>query len=120
MKKVICLIAFTGFGCCLFAQTDTMMNSKMDNMKMDKMKMKDCVYMEDNHMMVMKDGKSMMMNNDMKMNNGTTVMKDGSMMMKDGSKKMMMNGECVDMDGKMTKMKMHDMKKMDNMKDSMQ
>jgi hypothetical protein len=119
MKKIICLIVFTGFGCCLFAQkTDTMMHNNMDKMSMHKMK--DCVYMENDHMMVMKSGKPMMMDKDMKMSNGTTVMKDGSMMMKDGSKRKLMNGECVDMNGKMSKMKMDDMKMMDNMKDSMQ
>ena len=73
-------------------------------------KMKDCVYMESNHIMVMKGGKSMMLNEDMKMSNGTTVMKDGSIMMKNGSKKMLVNGECVDINGKMSKMKMDDMK----------
>jgi len=62
--------------------------------------MKDCVMMKDGTMMVCKDGKTMKMDEDMKMPNGTHVMKDGTVMM--GDKKVMMkDGDMMDMDGKM-------------------
>lgn len=58
---------------------------------------------------MMKDGKTMAMDNDATMTNGTMVMADGSVKMKDGKTMMMKEGDCMDMDGKM--MMKHKMKK---------
>ena len=81
--------------------------------KHDKMhhKMKDGVMMKDGKMMMMKEGKTMEMNEDMTLNNGAMVMKDGTVKMKDGTSRMLKDGECLDMYGKMSMMKM-DKKKM--------
>ena len=81
----------------------------MPHNKMMNQKMKDCVVMEDGKMMIMKNGKSMSMDKDMKMSNGTMVMTDGTVKMKNGKSKMMKDGECVYMNGTMGKMS----KKMD-------
>lgn len=70
--------------------------------KMSKM---DHIMMKDGKMMVMKGGKSMMMEEDMTLSDGTKVMKDGTMTMKDGTTKMMKEGEMCTMDGKMMPMK---------------
>ena len=78
----------------------------------DKMgTMKDCCMMKDGKMMVMKDGKTMPMDKEMTMKNGTTCMTNGEYTMKDGSKMMMKNGDCMDMNGKMTKSEMKMMPK---------
>ena len=73
------------------------------------MKGKDCVMMKDGKMMVMKNGQTIGMDKDMTMSNGTMVMKDGSVKMKDGTTMMMKEGDCIYMNGKMSKMKMDKM-----------
>ena len=108
MKKVIVLMISCTLSTCMFAQMNK--DKKMDKMEHSgKMaKMKDCVMMEDGKMMVMKNGETMAMDQDMKMKNGTMVMKDGSVKMKNGKSAMLKDGECVYMDGSMSKMKMKD------------
>lgn len=110
MKKILVLCIATTMGLGVFAQSDTKMD-KMD--KTDKMKHEkthDGVMMKDGKMMVMKNGETMEMAEEMKMNNGTMVMKDGSVKMKDGKTMMMKDGEMMDMKGKMHTMKMDKMK----------
>lgn len=111
MKKLVVVMVACTLCSGLFAQ-NTDKDQKMDKMdqsgKMAKghMKMKDCVMMDDGKMMVMKGGQTMAMDEDMTMKNGTMVMKDGTVKMKDGKTTMLKDGECVYMDGKMSKMKM--------------
>jgi hypothetical protein len=78
------------------------MNSKMGM----KHKMKDCVMMEDGKMMVMKGGENMAMDQDMTMTNGTMVMTDGTVKMKSGKTTKLKNGDCVMMNGMVTRSKM--------------
>ncbi len=78
----------------------------------DKEMMTDGVMMKDGKMMVMKDGKSTMMTEEMTMKDGTKVMTDGAVTMKDGKKMMMKEGDMMTMEGMMMK---GDMKK-DGMK----
>lgn len=102
MKKLFVIMIACILSTSLFAQ-------KMD--KMDHGKMKDCVMMEHGKMVVMKNGETMDMNKDMAMKNGTMVMRDGKVKMKNGKTTMLKDGDCVYMNGKMTKMKMdHSMK----------
>ena len=51
--------------------------------------MKDCIMMKDGKMMVMKGGKSMVMDKEMMMSNGSKVMPNGEVMTK-GGKTMML------------------------------
>lgn len=119
MKKLFVVMVACTLCTGVFAQTDK--DKKEDKMeqsgKMDKMehagkmakgnmKMKDCVMMEGGKMMVMKNGENMAMDQDMTMKNGTMVMKDGTVKMKDGKTAMLKDGDCVYMDGRMSKMKM--------------
>ena len=53
--------------------------------------------------MVMKEGKTMMMDQDMTLTDRTKVMTDATVMKKDGSKMMMKNGDAMDMSGMMRK-----------------
>jgi len=69
----------------------------------DKEAMKDHLMMKDGKMMVMKEGKTMMMEKEMMLKDGTKVMADGTVMMKDGKKMMMKNDDMITMDGKMMK-----------------
>jgi hypothetical protein len=109
MKKLFVVMVACTLSSAIFAQTDK--DTKMDDMKHSEkmakgsMKMKDCVMMEDGKMMVMKNGENMAMNEDMTMKNGTTVRKDGTVKMKDGKTMMLKDGDCVFMDGRMSKMK---------------
>lgn len=110
MKKIIVLFAACTLSAGVFAQAgnENKMHKTEHSMKMGKgdMKMKDCVMMDEGKMMVMKDGKTMEMDQDMTMKNGTMVMKDGTVKMKNGKTAMLKDGECVYMNGSMSKMKM--------------
>lgn len=64
---------------------------------------KDCCMMKNGKMVMVKDGKTMPMDKDMKMSNGTTCMVNGECIMKDGKKMTMKEGDCMDMSGKMDK-----------------
>ena len=105
MKKILVLFLATSLSYGAFAQTDSKMdNSKMKSEKMDMMH-QNGVTMQDNKMMVWKDGKTMAMDKDMMLKNGATVMTDGTVKMKDGKTMKMKNGEMMDMKGKVTWMK---------------
>ena len=84
----------------------------MMNHKMMKGKMKDCIMMHDGTPMVMKGGQTMPLSQTMTLSNGTMVMSDGTVKMKDGTTKTMKDGDCIYMDGTMSKMPMHDKMKM--------
>lgn len=103
MKKVCIVILACTLSAGAFSQ------EKMDKMdtSMHKMAMKkDCMMMKDGKMMMMKNGETMPMTDDMTLTNGTMVMKDGTVKMKNGKEMMMKDGDCMYMDGKMKKMKM--------------
>ena len=115
------------------AKDDQMMGAMSDMQKTDstmlkKGKAKDYLVMKNGTMMVVKNGKSMMMEKTMMMPNGSTVMTNGEVMTKAGKKTMMKDGMMMDMNGKIvpTKMTMqkkdsmmNDMKKDDTNKDDM-
>ncbi|MDQ6608853.1 MAG: hypothetical protein M3Y85_03430 [Bacteroidota bacterium] len=103
MKRLLIIAVSFLLASALKAQDK--MHSKMAT-KMSHSKQKDCVIMEDGKMMQMKDGKTMMMDHDMKMTNGTMVMTDGSVKMKNGKMSKLKEGDCVMMNGKMTHMAM--------------
>jgi hypothetical protein len=70
--------------------------------KATKAKM-DCCMMKDGKMMcMMHDGKMTPMKNDMTMKDGSKCMTNGECMMKDGKKMTMTEGQCMDMNGKMS------------------
>jgi len=95
-----------------YAQTNMdhskMDHSNMDHSKMDHSKMDDCCMMKDGKMMVIKDGKTTPMEEEMTMKNGTKCMTNGMCTMKDGKKMQMKDGECMDMSGMMEKCSMMD------------
>lgn len=68
-----------------------------------KNSMKDCCMMKDGKMVMVKEGKTMPMEKNMKMANGTTCMVNGDCVMKDGAKMKMKEGDCMDISGKMDK-----------------
>jgi len=63
--------------------------------------MKDCVHMKGGKMMMMKDGKEMVMDNDMTMSDGSKVTTAGEHVTKDGKKMKLKDGDMVMMDGSM-------------------
>jgi hypothetical protein len=111
MKKLIVVIVACILSTALFAQANTdkkmheMKHSgKMDKMEKGHMKMKDCVMMEEGKMMMMKNGETMSMDQDMTMKNGTMVMTDGTVKMKNGKTMMLKDGDCVYMNGSVSRM----------------
>ena len=102
IKKLLILAVAITLSAGVFAQ-EKKMDKKMDH----KMAMKkDCVMMKDGKMMVMKEGNNMAMDKDMTMANGRTVMMDGTVKMKNGKTMMMKDGDCIYINGQMSKMKM--------------
>lgn|GEM_PF-1815469 len=71
-----------------------------------KCDMKNCCMMKDGKLVQMKDGKEIAMTEDVKLGNGTLVHKDGSMDTKDGKKMMLKDGECIDMNGTMGRVRL--------------
>jgi len=108
MKKVFFLIAAFIFTMSANAQTNKTTH-KVHHGTMTH-SMKDCVMMKDGKMMVMKNGKTMAMDEDMTMSDGTVCMMDGTCKMKNGKTMMMKDGDKCYMNGKMGKMKMDKMK----------
>jgi len=103
MKKLLFLFALLLITYGSFAQAE---KTKSEQKTAQHHQQKDCVAMENGKMMVMKDGQSMEMNQDMTMSNGATVMTDGTVKMKNGTTHKLKDGECVYMNGKMGHMKM--------------
>jgi len=103
MKKLFAMLVVSFICCHAFAQDSSMSMSKHDT-SMTNMKKK-CIVNEQGKIMMMKDGKSMMMTSSMTLKNGTTVMPDGTIKMADGTTKMLKDGEYIDIDGKMGMMK---------------
>ena len=100
MKKMFFAIGLMIITCGVFAQ--------------DSSKMKKCYVMENGKVMAMKNGKEMILTQNMMLKNGATVMPDGMVKMKDGTTNMLKDGQYVDIDGKMgmmSNMKMEKMKK---------
>ena len=60
---------------------------------------KECCMMKDCKMMHMKDGKTMVMDKDMKLKNGRMCKKTGEYTGADGKTVWLKNGQCIDMDG---------------------
>jgi uncharacterized protein YdeI (BOF family) len=95
MKKLLILaVAFT-ISAAAFAQ-----HIKMDSTMPAT---RDYVMMKGGKMMVMHDGKTMVMDKDMPMGNGMIVMKDGTVKTKDGNTIKMKEGDSMLMNGKMIK-----------------
>ena len=111
MKKMILIAALT-FSIGVYAQD--MKDMKTDKKDQQNASMKDHIMMQDGRVMVMKDGKSMVMTADMTMGNGTIVMKDGTVMMKNGTNRPLKEGEVMYIDDNMNKMKMKDHSKTDS------
>jgi hypothetical protein len=107
MKKMFLLIAVFTLSTAMLHAQEKMEKSKT-KMQHNGMahKMKDCVMMKDGKMMVMKDGSTTDMSEDMTLGNGATVMTDGTVKMKNGKTMKMKDGDAMSMNGKMEKMKM--------------
>lgn len=110
MKKITSLLAAAAL-CftCLMAQAQTTETKEKSKVKgsmaqegaIKPMAMQSGMMMAGGKMMVMKDGKTTAMTEDMSLPNGTKVMKDGSVKMADGSTVMMHDGDHMSMDGKL-------------------
>jgi Ni/Co efflux regulator RcnB len=111
MKKLSILLAAVSFSLTAMAQNSTSGNTmekdkKIENENKMTKEQKHCYEMKNGKMMEMKEGKSMTMTTDAKLDNGTVIMKDGTVKMSDGTTKKIKEGECVNMDGKIEKKKM--------------
>lgn len=110
MKKIILVCALTTLYFGLFAQSGAT-KTKKDN-GMDKKYDKDCAMtLANGKMMMIVDGKTVVMDKEMTTKNGTVVMMDGTVKMKDGKTMKMKESDCIDMSGKMIVVKNTQIKK---------
>lgn len=100
MKNLTLLLATILISLGAFAQGN-MATMKTTSATMSVDKMKDCCWMKDGKMWMMKDGKTMPMTKEMTLTNGTTVMANGTVKMKNGKTMTMKNGDKMDMNGNM-------------------
>lgn len=63
--------------------------------------MRDHIMMQGGRVMLIKEGKSILLDKELTLSNGAKVMPDGTVTMKDGKKTMMKEGEMMSMDGEM-------------------
>jgi hypothetical protein len=107
--SAILLFTFLTAGITFGQNTNTgkMHEKKHESGMVQKVKMKD------GKMMMKKDKDWVSMDRDMTLGDGTTVMTNGTVKMKDGSTVKLMEGDCVDEDGKIydKNMKMKGMEK---------
>ncbi|MFE3846643.1 DUF6799 domain-containing protein [Flavobacterium sp. LB3P45] len=114
MEKIIFASVALCCSMCLFAQLDSTKN-KMHQGDKDHHRMTvdmphqdkyqsypDGVMMKNGKMMMVKDGKMTVMNQDMTLSNGIKIIGDGTIMKKNGTKMMMREGQRMDMSGNIT------------------
>ena len=120
MKKVLVAFFALALTSGVFAQDST---NGMNNMApKHNMQNHDGVMMKEGKMMVMKNGQTMALTQDMILANGTTIMANGTVKMKDGTTTTLKEGDYVKMDGtmgNMMKMKKDNMSKDNSMPDKM-
>jgi regulator of RNase E activity RraA len=106
MKKIIMVFAIVGACTTLAVAQDSSATSTTPapSAKAGSHQMKDCVMMKDGKVMVMKGGAVTALYGDLTLTNGTTVKSDGTVKASDGTTMKLMEGEKIDMDGKMLKM----------------
>lgn len=106
MKKLILLGAFIGISVCSFAQEDTKKDAdkktKYDTDQKIKDDNKSCTLtMKNGKMMMIVDGKTVVMDKEVTLQNGTVVSMDGNLKSTDGKITPIKEGTCIDMSGKM-------------------
>lgn len=118
MKNKILICAFTLLCIGSFAQTDSSRNKsiykkeyddkqnkskkEIDTMYDDNKNTECYVTMTNGRMMMMENGKMIMLDREMVMRNGTVVRTDGTVKMKDGEAIRIKDGDCLDKSGKIT------------------
>lgn len=104
MKKVLIAIFALTLTTGSFAQDST---HGMNNMShVPKMQNHEGVIMKDGKVILMKNGQSSVLTQDIVLADGTTVMADGTVKMKDGTTATMQEGDYFKMDGTKGNMKM--------------
>ena len=111
MKKIIFIITVTfisvfPFGKNSYGQNNISPSIEMmaQNLDQSKMNKKDCVMMKNGKLLMMKDGKTIDMPAEVKLNDGSIVYKNGTVKLSDGTSKAIKNGDSIDMDGKWERM----------------
>lgn len=124
MKKLILVLATISISYGAYAQTDST-NRKMSppdinntddginkNRDMNKSNSQDLqnthpdgVMMQNGKMVIVKGGRTTVLDQELTMSNGTRIMKDGTSIKKDGTKVMMTEGQHMDFAGNMVPMK---------------
>ncbi|TKK66305.1 hypothetical protein FC093_17115 [Ilyomonas limi] len=103
MKKLLTLIIALTICIVVIAQADRL-NKKTESKTEQTDHSTDHIMMMSGKMMIIKSGKSTMMDKDIKLGDGTVVMRDGKVKTKDGKVMRMKDGDMIYMNGKMGKM----------------
>ncbi|MFO7657565.1 MAG: DUF6799 domain-containing protein [Bacteroidales bacterium] len=129
MKKLILLFTAVAIAACAYTQTDST-NRKMSSLDISNNQNQnmqnnpvgnpypDGVMMQNGKMMMVKNGKTTVLDKDMTMSNGTKIMSNGTCIKKDGTKTTMKEGQHMDMSGNMVPAKTNKDKNMEMVPDS--
>ena len=100
MKKYLLVL-----GAMLLFMGQALAGDKNSGLSVKVHMMQDGVMRQNGKMMVQKDGKAMAMESDVSMRNGTLVMRDGTCLLKDRSQIKLMEGDRMDTNGNMIRLK---------------
>jgi hypothetical protein len=109
MKKVLVIIFAITLATGAFAQDSTNATNNLtqnNTTQVHKMQNHDGVMMQNGKIIVMKNGQSSPLTQDLVLADGTTVMADGRVKMKDGTTSTLQDGDYIRMDGTRGSMKM--------------
>lgn len=107
MKKLTFIISAILISLASFAQSDTLRPEPIDTVRLDinDKNHPDGVMMTSGTMKLVKSGVVTPMEKDIVMSNGTTVQPDGTIIKKDNSRMMLLEGQHMDMAGKISVIK---------------
>ncbi len=105
MKKLLILCMVGAFSYSALCQSNSVPKKSDTDFAFTKKMEKEFVMMQNGLALHVKDGNTTTLSSPLKLNNGGLVMPDGTIQMSDGTTKKLKEGEYVDIDGIMGKIK---------------
>ena len=105
MKKLMILCIVSAFCYSALCQGNSMSKKSDMNISFTNKIEKEYVTMSNGLALHVKDGNTTTLSSPLKLNNGSLVMPDGTIQMSDGTTKKLKEGEYIDIDGLMGKVK---------------
>ncbi len=105
MKKLLILCVVSSFSLSALCQDISLAKKSDANMLLTKKMENEYVMIKDGLALHVKNGNTTTLSSPLKLNNGGLVMPDGTIQLSDGTTKKLKEGEYIDIDGQMGKVK---------------